>query len=206
MPGIRPLACALFASRCVLYIAIVSSIFDTAKIYWVDQVEMSNEGSAYSNSPHRSLLQSSNSSTIFDETEQTKQTFRPWKPLTLRTPLLLSVSVVTISLIILLELLARLSQRNGGIVFADEKFSSLADFTYLYLPVMISVSYSMLWAWIDLDAKRLEPYFQMSKPGGAKGRDSLFLHYPFDFVAFAPIKAVKRRCVGFNDIKNIADN
>ena len=51
----------------------------------------------------------------------------------------------------------------------------------------------MLWSWVDLDAKRLEPYFQMSKEGGVPARDSLFLHYPFDFVAFAPYRAIRRK-------------
>ncbi|KAL8978645.1 MAG: hypothetical protein Q9205_005820, partial [Flavoplaca limonia] len=44
-----------------------------------------------------------------------------------------------------------------------------------------------------LDTKRLEPYFQLSKPQGASAADSIHLHYPFDFVAIAPIKAFRRR-------------
>ncbi|KAI9779104.1 MAG: hypothetical protein M1835_004766 [Candelina submexicana] len=53
----------------------------------------------------------------------------------------------------------------------------------------------MLWSWIDLDAKRLEPYFQLSKPEGASASDSILLHYPFDFIAFVPLKAARRRQV-----------
>ncbi|KAL8689126.1 MAG: hypothetical protein Q9224_004717, partial [Gallowayella concinna] len=51
----------------------------------------------------------------------------------------------------------------------------------------------ILWSWIDLDTKRLEPYFQLSKPGGAALANSLELQYPFDFVAYAPLKALRRR-------------
>ncbi len=51
----------------------------------------------------------------------------------------------------------------------------------------------MFWAWVDLDAKRLEPYFQMSKDGGVTAADSLFLHDPFDFVAWGPLRAFQRR-------------
>ena len=54
---------------------------------------------------------------------------------------------------------------------------------------------SMLWSWVDLDAKRLEPYFQMSKVGGASAANSTSLHYPFDYVALAPIQALRRRYV-----------
>lgn len=46
---------------------------------------------------------------------------------------------------------------------------------------------------MDLDTKRLEPYFQMSKPGGALFKESANLHYSFDFVALAPIEAFRRR-------------
>lgn len=33
----------------------------------------------------------------------------------------------------------------------------------------------------------------MSRPGGALDADSILLHYPFDFVAVASVKAFKRR-------------
>ncbi|KAL8891638.1 MAG: hypothetical protein Q9215_001406 [Flavoplaca cf. flavocitrina] len=51
----------------------------------------------------------------------------------------------------------------------------------------------MLWSWVDLDTKRLEPYFQLSRPEGADRTNSLALNYPFDFVAYAPLKAIRRR-------------
>jgi hypothetical protein len=47
---------------------------------------------------------------------------------------------------------------------------------------------------VDLDAKRLEPWFQLSKPEGAVAEDSLLLHYPFEFLAFVPISALRKRC------------
>ena len=60
---------------------------------------------------------------------------------------------------------------------------------------MVIVLYGIGWAAVDLDVKRLEPYFQLSKPNGALASDSLLLHYPFDFLAFAPIAAAKRKFV-----------
>ena len=57
------------------------------------------------------------------------------------------------------------------------------------------VSYGIAWAALDLDVKRLEPYFQLSEPGGASASDSILLHYPFDFLALVPITAAKRRSV-----------
>ena len=60
---------------------------------------------------------------------------------------------------------------------------------------MVIVLYGIGWAAVDLDVKRLEPYFQLSKPGGASASDSILLHYPFDFLALVPITAAKRRFV-----------
>ena len=85
--------------------------------------------------------------------------------------------------------------RNDGIVFAAslDAFSKAATFSSTYLPTIVAIILSVMWSWVDLDTKRLEPYFQMSKPGGASAADSILLHYPFDFVAVAPVKAFKQR-------------
>ena len=58
---------------------------------------------------------------------------------------------------------------------------------------MVIVLYGIGWAAVDLDVKRLEPYFQLSKPGGASASDSILLHYPFDFLALVSITAAKRK-------------
>ena len=57
------------------------------------------------------------------------------------------------------------------------------------------VLYGIGWAAVDLDVKRLEPYYQLSKPGGASASNSILLHYPFDFLALVPVTAAKRRFV-----------
>lgn len=116
-----------------------------------------------------------------------------WKPQTLRPPLLSAISIFNLCSIAVLELLSRISASHGGLTSTYTRFSNLTTFMYLYLPLLISVLLSLLWSWIDLDAKRLEPYFQMSKPGGADSDSSLNLHYPFDFIAWAPVKAIRRR-------------
>ncbi|KAK5155716.1 hypothetical protein LTR04_005761 [Oleoguttula sp. CCFEE 6159] len=95
---------------------------------------------------------------------------------------------------VILYLLLTLSQRQQGIIFASDinDLPLSQVFGYLYLPNILAVIYSFIWSWIDLDAKRLEPYYQLSKDGGASAKDSLLLHYPFDFVAAVPLKAMKR--------------
>ena len=99
---------------------------------------------------------------------------------------------ITLCLIVLLEYLSRISRHNGGIAFAEEDSSAMTTFAYLYLPTIVAVIYSLVFSWVDLDAKRLEPYLQTSRPQGAKPKDSIFLHYPFDFVAFVPYRAFCR--------------
>jgi Protein of unknown function (DUF3433) len=103
--------------------------------------------------------------------------------------------MITLFFAIALEILAQKSQRDHGLIFASniQDISTSKTFAYLYLPTIISVIFSMLWAWIDLDVKRLEPYFQLSNADGASAENSLLLAYNLEFLAFVPISAAKRR-------------
>ena len=90
-----------------------------------------------------------------------------------------------------------MNDREGFVTFAtiDDGLSSRQSFSLLYLPTIIAVVYSMLWSWVDLDVKRLEPYYQLSQIGGTSAERSLLIHYPVDFLAFIPIKAARYRQV-----------
>jgi len=93
------------------------------------------------------------------------------------------------------QVLVIYDQQHDGILFAM-KISELGAgyiFLYRYFPTIISVSYGLVWHWIDVDTRRAEPYRQLSKPGGASGRDSLLLRYPTDLLAFVPLKALRRK-------------
>jgi len=116
-------------------------------------------------------------------------------PITLTAPFLLSVILIAIGLIVLVVWLLRESNADQGILFAPNinDLPLRKSFLYLYLPTLVSVIYSFLWTWIDLDVKRLEPFFQLPKPGGASAENSILLHYPFDILAMVPIKALKRK-------------
>ena len=122
-------------------------------------------------------------------------TFKQWKPLTLRRPFLFAVIAITLGLLALVQVLVIYDQHQDGILFAP-KISELGAgylFLYRYLPTIIAVTYAFVWHWIDVDTRRIEPYRQLSKPGGATGSNSLLLHYPTDLLAFVPLKALKRR-------------
>jgi hypothetical protein len=94
------------------------------------------------------------------------------------------------------------SQTRGGIIFAPSinDLPLHRSFWYLYLPTIIAVAFSVFVIWIDHDAKRYEPYRQMSQSAGALAQDSIFLHYPFDFSLFVPILAAKRKYGALNKI------
>ncbi|KAL8871434.1 MAG: hypothetical protein Q9174_002731 [Haloplaca sp. 1 TL-2023] len=121
--------------------------------------------------------------------------FQSWKPVTLRAPLLLSIAGFTSISVAVMLYLSYIDQTNGGLAFVSPtgSHSMATRFCYSYLPTLIALALGTLWSWVDLDAKRLEPYFQLSKKDGAEAKDSLQLHYPFDFIALAPIRAFRRR-------------
>jgi len=101
----------------------------------------------------------------------------------------------TIFIIVLLALLQWQNARNGALFFAPTNgaFSNTQNFLTRYLPTVIIVLYGLSWNWIDLDVKRLEPWYQISRSEGAKGKDSLLLQYPAEFLPLVPFRAAKRR-------------
>ena len=102
-----------------------------------------------------------------------------------------------VALIALIEYINKISIEDKALFFAEraEDFPMSVVFCYRYLPQMVVVALGVGWAAVELDVKRLEPYFQLSKPEGATASDSIFLHYPFDFIAFVPVNAARRGCV-----------
>ena len=122
---------------------------------------------------------------------------KPWKPFTLRAPTIIASLIITVALIALVEYINKISTQEKALFFAEraEDFPMGVVFCYRYLPQLVVVVLGVGWAAVDLDVKRLEPYFQLSKPEGATASNSIFLHYPFDSIALAPINAVRKRSV-----------
>ena len=122
---------------------------------------------------------------------------KPWRPFTLQGPTLIASLLTTIALIAFIEYINKISIEEKALFFAEsaEDFPMGVVFCYRYLPQMVVVALGVGWAAVDLDVKRLEPYFQLSKPEGATASNSIFLHYPFDFIALVPINAARRGCV-----------
>lgn len=120
---------------------------------------------------------------------------RSWRPATLQPVVLITVVLFTSTVIVAIQLLRHYTATDNGVAFAptDGSFTSFTTFGYLYFPTIIAVCFSMLWNWIDLDVKRMEPFFQLGSARGASVQDSLLLQYPFDYVALVPLQAARRR-------------
>ncbi|KAH0199610.1 hypothetical protein KCU99_g6909, partial [Aureobasidium melanogenum] len=118
-----------------------------------------------------------------------------WKPISLRLPFLTFVLLATCALIVVLQWLLYKSQTDGGVIFAPniDDLPLSKTFGYLYAPTIVAVIYGLLWSWVDLDIKRMEPYYQLCSTGGALAEDSLLLQYPFDFIALVPFQAARRK-------------
>ena len=120
---------------------------------------------------------------------------RRWKPPALH-PFTFTLAILTpLALIVTLVVLLKRSQRDNGIIFAPDvnALTLSRTFMYEYFPTVLVVVFSIFWAWIDLEVKRLEPYYRLSEREGALGKDSLLLSYPFGFMPLVPVKAFRQR-------------
>lgn len=118
-----------------------------------------------------------------------------WKPLSLTTPILLATLLTTLLIVATIELLAQRSQALGGFALSNslDDIPQYAMIAYQYAPQVVAVLYSLIWSWIDLDVKRMQPWFELAKPGGSSAADSLMLEYPFTFMAWVPFQAARRK-------------
>jgi len=131
-----------------------------------------------------------------EKSDDSKSDIR-WKPSSLNPLVLASVIAFTLFLAVILAILQSKSNQDGGILFSEsiDSFPAGMTFLYLYLPTIIAVFYTTIWNWIDLDIKRLEPWYQLSKESGAPANESILLQYPVEFLASVPISSMKRRLV-----------
>lgn len=91
--------------------------------------------------------------------------------------------------IIVLEVLVR--RYANGSSFSGS--NSAAYFAWQYLAIMYAVGMGLAWEVVDISVRRMEPYYQMSRPNGALARDSLLLDYMTAFQYFVPFYSAKRR-------------
>ena len=135
-----------------------------------------------------------------------------WKPFSMRWPWIAMLAVVSLGLAGFQEWLyqhseKRIRQGRGGLLEFDRvsDVSIIRFFAWKYLPTLITVGYAVLFSIMDFDIRRLEPFYQLSPPLGARAAASLNLDHMTMFQYFVPIKAFKLRqwVVFFSTIGNI---
>ncbi|KAI5842035.1 hypothetical protein BZA05DRAFT_208676 [Tricharina praecox] len=164
---------------------------------WKDSSSNSSSGgnssrtdSQQSQSSPRSLSDSPTATSSFSLLPSTSSSRTGWRPRTLKPTAHILFAAMTVGFIVGLEVVLNVSRRNGSITFLSSK---IVDMAFDYVPLLLAVVYGLIWAAIDHDVKRFEPYFQMSKPGGVTAEHSLLLEYPYTFAAIAPFIAFKKR-------------
>ncbi|KIW93900.1 uncharacterized protein Z519_05215 [Cladophialophora bantiana CBS 173.52] len=150
--------------------------------------------------------------------QETKSYFFPedpdipnWKPWSMRSWYICSLAVLALGLAGFQEYLCQRSfksvrEKSGILAFdAVAEISTWDFFAWKYLPTMIAIVYAVLFSIMDFDIRRLEPFYQLSRPRGASAAASLNLDHLTMFQYFVPFKAFRLRqwAVFFSTTGNI---
>ncbi|OAP59425.1 hypothetical protein AYL99_06723 [Fonsecaea erecta] len=134
-----------------------------------------------------------------------------WKPSSMRSWYIGSLIALALGLAGFQEYLCQRSFRSvrehsGILAFnAVAEISTWDFFAWKYLPTMITIVYAVLFSIMDFDIRRLEPFYQLSRPRGASAAASLNLDHLTMFQYFVPFKAFRLRqwAVFFSTTGNI---
>lgn len=116
-----------------------------------------------------------------------------WKPFSMRWPWLLMLIFLSFGLAAMEEILFQKYNKDNPLL----RFHSADDvnpgiyFMVKFGPTVIAVVYGVLWQFTDFEVRRLEAYFQMSKPEGALAAESINVDYVTSFSFFRPFRALK---------------
>lgn len=112
-----------------------------------------------------------------------------WKPFSMRWPYLSSLIFFSVALAATQEYLYR-----RGYLYefkSPEDLNTWKYFSFKYLPTLVAVTFGILWQITDFEVKRLEPYYQLSKEGGALAAESINVDYITFFNFLRPVKALR---------------
>ncbi|OAA46062.1 hypothetical protein NOR_02815 [Metarhizium rileyi] len=132
--------------------------------------------------------------TITSEKQQS-QIFYPqpnWKPWAMRWPYLTVVILLSIALAVTLEVLLRKYKDDPLLQFQKPaEVKAGLYFAVKFAPTLSAVVYGVLWQFIDFEVRRLEAFYQLSKPGGALATESINVDYVTSFNFLRPFRALK---------------
>lgn len=118
-----------------------------------------------------------------------------WRPLTQRLTTLAATTLITLILLGLVIVLHYLDYRHGAIftLQTSESLSVLTNFQVRYLPTILTVLYGMWISSIDLDVRRLEPWYNLSCDPNPHHSSPLLCTYDVDFVLTVVVRAFRNR-------------
>ncbi|KAI9889833.1 MAG: hypothetical protein M1814_004935 [Vezdaea aestivalis] len=122
-----------------------------------------------------------------------------WKPFSMRWPYMSLLTLLAFGFAALSEYLLYFSQQlskqtppSGLLTFKYVKDVTTAQyFMWKYLPIIVAVLYGVMWVVADFEVKRLEPYYQLSRPGGALAAESLNIDYLTFWSYLSPFLAIR---------------
>lgn len=86
------------------------------------------------------------------------------------------------------------SSKTGILTFLQpNSLSAASSFAWLYFPTLFAVLYAIFWQVVDDEVKRIEPFYQASRPGGAQGDRTIFASYISIPPILAPLQALRWR-------------
>ncbi|KAK8098462.1 uncharacterized protein PG998_013948 [Apiospora kogelbergensis] len=135
--------------------------------------------------------------TTFPKSTKSTEIFYPqpnWKPFSMRWPYLTVLILLSLILAIGVELIYQSSTRVPLMRF--RKPGDIDPFDYFvlrFVPTLVTVTYGVLWQITDVEVRRLEAFYQMSKDGGALAAESINVDYITSFSFSRPIRAFQRK-------------
>lgn len=85
------------------------------------------------------------------------------------------------------------SQKGLADFLMPDELPKAATFVWLYFPTILAVVYGIVWQMVDDEVKRIEPFRQAQRPGGAPASSSIFASYISIPPFLVPLQAVRWR-------------
>ncbi|KAG8168704.1 hypothetical protein KVR01_001453 [Diaporthe batatas] len=134
---------------------------------------------------------------VFQRKAKRTETFYPhpdWKPVSMRWPYLSTLILISVTLGGLTESLYQSSTKRPLVSFnTPQEIKPGMYFVVKFLPTILAVLFGVLWQITDLEVRRLEAYYQLSKEGGATAAETLNVDYITDLSLLRPLYAYQLR-------------
>lgn len=116
-----------------------------------------------------------------------------WRPWPLQWPYLTMLVILSIALAVLQEVLLRHYAGQPIVVFRKPiDFTPGMHFVIKFMPTLTAVVFGVLWQFADFEVRRLEPFYQLSKEGGALAAESINIDYVTMFRFLRPFYALQK--------------